>query len=56
LLIAAATSLVPACGGGNGGSGGTGTPAGTYQLTVAGKYTTGGTTLVHEATLTLIVE
>jgi hypothetical protein len=53
------TLLVPACGGGNGGGGGgggTGTPAGTYVLTVAGKYTAGGTTLTHTATLTLVVE
>ena len=57
LLIIAVILLVPACGGGNGGSGGSsGTPAGTYVLTVAGKYATGGTTLVHETTLTLIVE
>jgi hypothetical protein len=58
LLTTVATLLLPACGGGNGGSGGTGsgTPARTYQLTVAGKYTTGGTTLTHTATLTLVVE
>jgi hypothetical protein len=45
--------LWPACGGGSNGSG---TPAGTYQLTVAGKYTAGGTTLTHTATITLVVE
>jgi hypothetical protein len=57
LLIVAATSLVPACGEGNGGGGGgKGTPAGTYQLTVVGKYTAGVTTLTHTATITLIVE
>jgi hypothetical protein len=30
--------------------------AGTYLLTVAGKYTTGGTTLIHTTTLTLVVQ
>jgi Abnormal spindle-like microcephaly-assoc'd, ASPM-SPD-2-Hydin len=55
VLILAATSLVPACGSGTSG-GGAGTPAGTYLLTVAGKYTTGGTTLSHTTTLTLIVQ
>jgi len=58
LLITAAMLLVPACGGGNGGSGGngSGTPAGTYPLTVAGKYTSGGETLTHTIMLTLVVE
>jgi hypothetical protein len=58
LLMTSAMLLLPACGGGNGGGGGSGsgTPAGTYQLTVAGKYTAGGTTLTHTATLTLVVE
>ncbi len=54
LLIAASMLLAPACGGGGGG--GSGTPAGTYVLTVSGKYTSGGTTLVHDTTFTLIVE
>jgi hypothetical protein len=58
LWITAAMLLVPACGGGNGGSGGngSGTPAGTYPLTVAGKYTSGGEALTHTVTLTLVVE
>jgi hypothetical protein len=30
--------------------------AGTYLPTVAGKYTTGGTTLIHTTTLTLVVQ
>jgi hypothetical protein len=55
LLAMAAMSLVSACGGGSGGSGAA-TPPGTYVLTVAGKYTTGETTLVHDTTFTLIVE
>jgi len=58
LLMTIAMLLLPACGGGNGGSGGngSGTPAGTYPLTVAGKYTSGGETLTHTVTLTLVVE
>ncbi len=55
LLIAASMLLLPACGGG-GGTGGGRTPAGTYVVTVSGKYTTGGTTLIHNTTFTLIVE
>jgi hypothetical protein len=55
LLITASMLLVPACGGGGGGGSGA-TPAGTYVLSVSGKYTTGGTTLIHDTTFTLIVE
>ena len=57
-LMVTAMLLLPACGGGNGGGGGSGsgTPAGTYQLTVAGKYTAGGTSLTHTATIVLTVE
>jgi hypothetical protein len=54
-LMVTAMLLLPACGGGNGGSG-SGTPAGTYLLSVAGKYTASGTTLTHTTTLTLVVE
>ncbi len=58
LLMTVAMLLLPACGGGSGGSGGngSGTPAGTYPLTVAGKYTSGGETLTHTVTLTMVVE
>jgi len=56
LLITASMLLVPACGGGGGGGGSGATPAGTYVLSVSGKYTSGGTTLVHDTTFTLIVE
>ena len=57
-LIVTTSLFLPACGGGSGGSGGSGetTPPGTYVLTVAGKYTTGGTTLIHDTTFTLVVE
>ncbi len=46
-----------ACGGGGGvmGGGGGGTPAGTYTLTVSGTFTSGSTTLKHDASLTLKV-
>ena len=47
-----------ACGGGNGmgGSGGSATPAGTYNLTVAGTFTSGSANLVHSTKLTLVVQ
>lgn len=45
----------PACGGG-GGNSGTGTPAGTYNLTVTGSFTSHSTTLSHTTNLTLVVE
>ena len=52
--------LLPACGGGGGGGGGggtsptnPGTPAGTYTLTVAGTYTSGGAADKHTLTLSL---
>lgn len=47
----AATATVPA--GGN--TGGTGTPSGTYQITVTGTFTDGSTTLTHNALVTLVV-
>jgi Abnormal spindle-like microcephaly-assoc'd, ASPM-SPD-2-Hydin len=55
LLVVAAMLLMPACGGGSSG-GGTGTPTGTYRLTVTGKYTSGGATLTHSTTLALTVQ
>ncbi len=57
-LMVTTILLLPACGGGSSGSGGngSGTPAGTYPLTVAGEYTSGGETLTHTVTLTLVVE
>lgn len=48
-----------ACGGGGGGAGGggnPGTPAGTYNLTVTGTFTSGSTTLTHDGKLTLTVQ
>lgn len=46
-----------ACGGGNSSSTATaGTPAGTYNLTVTGSFTSGATTLNHTTKLTLIVQ
>jgi len=44
-----------ACGGG-GASSGSGTPAGTYNLTVTGTFTSGSTTLTHDTKLTLVVQ
>jgi hypothetical protein len=49
-----------ACGGGgnsaSGGSGGAGTPQGTYDLTVTGTFTSGSTVLRHTLPVTLIVQ
>ena len=48
---------MPACGGGNNGSGSgaTGTPAGTYTLDVKGTLTSGTATITHDIKLTLTV-
>jgi uncharacterized repeat protein (TIGR03803 family) len=56
LLFALMT--LSACGGGNGmgGSGSGATPAGTYNLTVVGTFTSGSANLVHSTKLTLIVQ
>jgi hypothetical protein len=54
--------LWSACGGGNSApnsgssSSGNGTPVGTYDLTVAGTFTSVATTLTHKTNLTLIVQ
>jgi hypothetical protein len=46
-----------ACGGGNGmGSSGSATPAGTYNLTVMGTFSSGSANLAHSTKLTLVVQ
>jgi hypothetical protein len=45
-----------ACGGGSGNGGSGGTPAGTYNVTVSGSFTSGPTTLTHNTKLTLVVQ
>jgi hypothetical protein len=59
LLLCVGLTLT-SCGGGsggnNGGGGSTGTPAGTYTITVSGATTSGSTTLTHATNLTLIVQ
>jgi FG-GAP-like repeat len=46
-----------ACGGGSAnGTGGGGTPAGTYNLTVTGTFTSGSNMLTHNTNLTLVVQ
>jgi len=55
-LVLAGLIGLSACGGGGGGSSnGNGTPAGTYTITVTGKFV-GGTTLTHTKQLTLVVK
>jgi len=44
------------CGGGSGGGGGGSPQAGTYTINVTGNFTSGSTTLTHNAKLTLIVQ
>jgi uncharacterized repeat protein (TIGR03803 family) len=59
LLLLCALSVVmvwSACGGGSSSSGGGGTPPGTYTLKVTGTYSSGSTSIVHSANLTLVVE
>ena len=49
--------ILSACGGSSmGGSGGGATPAGTYNLTVVGTFTSGSANLVHSTKLTLVVQ
>jgi len=55
LLLLAVGSTMPACSGGSN-SGGGGTPAGSYTLTVTGTFTSSSTTLSHATKLTLIVQ
>jgi len=45
-----------ACGGGSSSDSGSGTPTGTYTLTVTGTYTAGSVNLVHSTKLTLVVQ
>ena len=47
--------VLSSCGGG-GNHSGTGTPAGTYTLTVTGTFNFGSTTLTHDTILTLVVQ
>jgi FG-GAP-like repeat/Cep192 domain 4/HYDIN/CFA65/VesB-like, Ig-like domain len=47
--------VLSSCGGG-GNHSGTGTPAGTYTLTVTGTFNSGSTTLTHNTILTLVVQ
>jgi len=54
LLLLVLTAL-SSCGGG-GGSHRDGTPAGTYSLTVTGAFSSGSSTLTHNASLTLVVQ
>jgi uncharacterized repeat protein (TIGR03803 family) len=56
LLCLLAVSMMPGCGGGTSSSGGSGTPAGTYNLTVTGSFTSGSSTLTHAAKLNLVVQ
>jgi hypothetical protein len=50
-------TVLSSCGSGGGGNhGGTGTPPGTYPLTVTGTFNSGSTTLNHSTTLTLVVQ
>src|SRR4029077_13931665 len=52
-----ALMTLSACGGGNGmGSSGSATPAGTYNLTVMGTFSSGSANLVHSTKLTLVVQ
>jgi hypothetical protein len=55
LLCLLATLIMPACGG-NSSGGGSGTAAGTYNLTVTGAFSSGSSTLKHAADLTLVVQ
>jgi hypothetical protein len=55
-LLLVVTILAACAGGGGGNHGGTGTRAGTYALTVTGTFTSGTSTLTHNAALTLVVQ
>jgi hypothetical protein len=61
LCLSALVVTLSACGGGgssgsNTGAGRTGTPAGSYNLTVTATFASGSTTLNHITTLTLVVK
>ena len=58
ISVLSAGLLLPSCGGSSSGGGGgsTGTPQGTYQVTVTGTYKSGSTQLVHAQNFTLIVQ
>jgi hypothetical protein len=63
LCLMAAIMMWTACGGGSAGSGSTSnpssgatTPAGSYNLTVVGTFSSGSANLVHSAKLTLVVQ
>jgi uncharacterized repeat protein (TIGR03803 family) len=58
LCVLFMTMTWSACGGGSSsmGTGGSGTPAGTYNLTVVGTFSSGSANLVHSTKLTLVVQ
>jgi hypothetical protein len=55
-LLSIGVTLSACGGGGSSNSGGGGTQPGTYNLTVAGSFTSGSTTLTHSIKLTLVVQ
>ena len=58
-VILFALTALSACGGGSSmgsGSGGSATPAGTYNMTVVGTFSSGPANLVHSTKLTLVVQ
>jgi hypothetical protein len=58
LCVLFMTMTWSACGGGSSsmGTGGSGTPAGTYNLTVVGTFSSGSANLVHSTKLMLVVQ
>jgi FG-GAP-like repeat len=54
-LLVCLVMTLTSCGGGSSSRGTTGTQAGTYTITVTGNFTSGSTTLTHNAKLTLVV-
>jgi hypothetical protein len=58
LCVLFMTMTWSACGGGSSsmGTGGSGTPAGTYNLTVVGTFSSGSANLVHSTKITLVVQ
>jgi hypothetical protein len=57
LCVLMTSMMWSGCGGGSSmGNGGAATPAGTYNLTVVGTFTSGSVNLVHSSKLTLIVQ